>query len=742
MGSEYDYRRTIWSSDGTEAGTVEIYNNNNVILPFYEGVGNDLPDIPFTIVSGTFYFVASDYWNNTGIEMYKYNPENADGILLVKDITPGWDNTNIQPFESTAFKDNLYFKVINTDGSAALWRSDGTDAGTKAIKNFSSMPFTFYNLYSTPNNLFFEAYTSAKGFELWKTDGTNAGTQIVADVFPGIYSSYPYNYTAMGQGMLFTARNKAAGYELWRTDGTAAATRLAKDINTTSSGSSGPAITTCVAGGVMFSAYDVMHGGEPFYSDGTETGTAVAGDVFPGDFSSNPPAFKAVNNDVYFIAYNNSTPTLCKFNVTTKQTSKLYEAAAGATIQKRFAVANNGVVFFQLSNQGSNELWRTDGTTAGTFMLKQGYAYYGISNEIITSGNIAYFSFEDPYYGNELYKSDGTINGTKLVSDLHAGSQGSNPYDFIVYKGAVYFAANDEDGFTYLYTTNGTYAGTKKIKAITPVRMDDADKDMSRVYCISNGLLFIHANDYYYGGDALWKSDGTTAGTKLVRIVSGNSFNSSINNLTDVNGLVYFSANDGIYGNELWASNGTLVGTTIIKDLTAGSEGSDLHNFCTVNGILYFLNGNSLWQSNGPGSKTKAMNDEGLADVSGLHDLAASGSRLFISGYTQAKGDEMYVADLSRPLALAKQTQNIAAAKLSFNAVISPNPVHDMATLQLPNGQHANIVLIDNTGKTLWQQTSVNKTQLQIPMQQFASGIYFVKISSGDKEQTIKVIKE
>ena len=87
----------------------------------------------------------------------------------------------------------------------------------------------------------------------------------------------------------------------------------------------------------------------------------------------------------------------------------------------------------------------------------------------------------------------------------------------------------------------------------------------------------------------MWVSNGTTAGTKLVRTINSNYYSNSMNNLTDLNGTVYFSADDGINGNELWSSNGTLVGTILIKDITAGSGGTNLSDFlrCKQQTVFY-----------------------------------------------------------------------------------------------------------------------------------------------------------
>jgi ELWxxDGT repeat protein len=77
------------------------------------------------------------------------------------------------------------------------------------------------------------------------------------------------------------------------------------------------------------------------------------------------------------------------------------------------------------------------------------------------------------------------------------------------------------------------------------------------------GQLFFHADDGVHG-DELWTSDGTDAGTTLVKDVNPGGGSSNISEPTNVNGTLFFNAYDGnAYG--LWKSDGTAAGTVLVK---------------------------------------------------------------------------------------------------------------------------------------------------------------------------------
>ncbi|MCY2988652.1 MAG: hypothetical protein NTY19_12400, partial [Planctomycetota bacterium] len=160
-----------------------------------------------------------------------------------------------------------------------------------------------------------------------------------------------------------------------------------------------------------------------------------------------------------------------------------------------------------------------------------------------------------------------------------------------------------------------------------------------------NGTLFFNANDGSHGYE-LWKSDGTTAGTALVMDINA-AGSSSPSYLTNVNGTLFFNATDGNNGWELWQSDGTTAGTALVMDIRAA--GSSVPKYLTnVNGTLFFqadngTNGAELWQSDGTTAGTALVKDI-YAGVSGSAPkyLTNVNGTLFFQADDGSHGSELW----------------------------------------------------------------------------------------------------
>jgi ELWxxDGT repeat protein len=83
------------------------------------------------------------------------------------------------------------------------------------------------------SDLMFFADDGVSGAELWRSDGTETGTRIVADVREGPPGSsrWPFSATVVLDRLFFIADDGEHGIEVWMSDGTASGTVLWSDIS-------------------------------------------------------------------------------------------------------------------------------------------------------------------------------------------------------------------------------------------------------------------------------------------------------------------------------------------------------------------------------------------------------------------------------------------------------------------------------------------------------------------------------
>lgn len=92
---------------------------------------------------------------------------------------------------------------------------------------------------------------------------------------------------------------------------------------------------------------------------------------------------------------------------------------------------------------------------------------------------------------------------------------------------------------------------------------------------------FFSAKDADHG-EELWVTDGSPAGTRMVKDINPGLATSDIQWITRFNDKVVFTANDGENGYEPWISDGTEEGTYMLKDVHE-LESSNAQGFCQLN---------------------------------------------------------------------------------------------------------------------------------------------------------------
>ena len=431
--------------------------------------------------------------------------------------------------------------------------------------------------------MLFHADDDVSGDELWITDGTPEGTELLIDINPGADSSFLKRdvFFKLGDQILFYADNGTDGYELWSSDGTAGGTSLLKDINTGPDGSlsAGSFITFFLKGDqAIFSADDGVNGRELWITDGTTAGTTLLKDINPGADGSSRSEFFQFGDQILFFASDGThgkelwiTDGTQGGTQLLKDINSLDTTSTNVSSFVSFYQLGTNVVFSADDGVHGQELWVTDGTTDGTKILKDinpGNNDSDLLNrESIQLGDLLLFSADDGVHGRELWVTDGTTDGTRLLKEIDTVNSGgsSSPKDFIQLGNMVLFYANDVTHGRELWVSDGTTDGTTMLIDLQPGPLGSSGSG-GRSFVQIGDKVIINA-DVDAVGNELWVTDGTAAGTTLLKDINPGETSSTPNGLYKFGNSALFAARDGVNGEELWITDGTSAGTMMVKDI-------------------------------------------------------------------------------------------------------------------------------------------------------------------------------
>lgn len=406
----------------------------------------------------------------------------------------------------------------------------------------------------------------------------------------------------------------------------------------------------------------------------------LVSDLSPGSGSSFPEWGVVSGGDLFFAAGLGGNDTeVFRSDGTAAHTTKLSNIAPAKYIDgaSRLFLAGSKICF-----DGQGGLWATDGTVAGTSIITPNL------RDLRELGRTPFLDPRIPYGGRTfiiathptqtigLWSTDGTSAGTKLiapattvlgVAGAGAGrvmfnnlatlraTDGTTTTDvattgqYVERVGelgttlyfTIYFGSNKFE----LWKTDGTAAGTRKVKTLTyrsdipaPPQPGVADDGSGTVARVHDGKLYFVIGDSD-GTKKIWFTDGTDAGTQLV----GSTFTES---LVEVGGKLFFDFADPAAGHELHAIATGSTTPTLVADLVPGPDGSYPTYLTVWQGKaafvvrepvarVYTTDGVTITPFGGPIS---------TPDFAGGTILGVSAKALFLSGYDATHGEELWAA--------------------------------------------------------------------------------------------------
>jgi ELWxxDGT repeat protein len=356
-------------------------------------------------------------------------------------------------------------------------------------------------------HLLFVADDGTHGRELFTTAGTAATTKLFRDVAPGAASGVLASFT-LGKNLFVVGDNG-----MWKTDGTAGGTtQVLAHADWMDSLIVGPQVGALRYFGVTYGEQRGL-----WKTDGTANGTTL------------------VQKYNYYINF--------------------------------LGQANGSVIYMandwdlSESTRGEYHFFASGGSAGAQEKLMDESVHFSETSRILNTVNSArgakgdlYFSLADPVDPQNItwWKTSGAAAGTTTVSgppaDIlldHNGTQAGDVGYFFEKSGAQ----------TELWITDGTDAGTHRVKTVGVSVIDAVGGD--------DGSLYFFAESR--GKKQIWKSNGTSSGTKLAVTLPAVTLNDPPIFASVIDGVLYFSPNDGVHGWELWKANSR--GAALITDL-------------------------------------------------------------------------------------------------------------------------------------------------------------------------------
>ena len=190
--SAYDShgRQALWITNGTAAGTNELY---------YNASG---PALAPTDVTSDGSVVAFEGRDSSGAYSLFWSDGTAGGT---HEVAAGLFNQNIASPNFLAYGARVLFVAADSSGDLGLWTSDGASADTAEIEAGAQGAYSLTpaHMLVVGFRVFFLATDATGKVGVWTTNGTAAGTDELLSGKQGAYTLVPQNLYTFGARLAF-----------------------------------------------------------------------------------------------------------------------------------------------------------------------------------------------------------------------------------------------------------------------------------------------------------------------------------------------------------------------------------------------------------------------------------------------------------------------------------------------------------------------------------------------------------
>lgn len=535
----------------------------------------------------------------------------------------------------------------------SFYYSAGTVGTTALVKTMSSYPV---GVGSTPTRFFLTLDGGAGGQGLYMSDLTSAGTN---EVFSTDGESFGNIQTLFNDGSIiyFSAWTTSRGTELWKVDATNTISLVTEPK--VGSNSSYPGQIVIINGTKYFTA--VTPSGSVLYPIVQSPSALVAHALSPYDLGISESLYSAVSdtNQIYWTQSSFSGMVeLYKYSsnsgaapITVIDPGKALRTDLLATKDGKFLIPGGSTLFSVLIPGAFIDLNGTANLLSGSGNYPKFVAPENLGDGIVYAGHSSASGFDiEPYYFS-------FANGTATsLGDIVTGGASSNPRILGNLGGFTYFMAG-ASGARSLYKTDGTLAGTSIVKTTNSISETTVFKPAK----LGNKIVF--ASNVTGSGSEMWVTDGTSAGTFLLKDIESGAMGSisDFNPGVVVGGKFYFNANDSTNGDELWVTDGTSAGTQLVKDICSGNCSSSPRYFFAIGSTLYFWtvvdnptsmsqSASILWKSDGTSAGTVQMQDYRPLAASQAYTTSTSSFFVLTNNVTPSDAPQLFRFNPSRDL--------------------------------------------------------------------------------------------